>query len=194
MRTKKPRWTDKHMYPGYIGIDMSILNPGICYNVGDQPPVCRSWTTPSAKLYKHRIERFDHIADQLIEVISPALLHVNTFVLIEDYAFSQGGKTFEIAECCGILKWKLIYRTGLPSSRLLLCSTTHLKMFVCEKGNAKKELVLKDCLKRWSFDTDNNNEADAYVLWKLLRGICGVEKYNAYQTDIIGRVKEYNGR
>jgi crossover junction endodeoxyribonuclease RuvC len=40
----------------------------------------------------------------------------------------------------------------------------NLKKFVTGKGNCAKELIIKEVYKRWGFDTDNNNIADAYGL------------------------------
>lgn len=185
-RTTKPT-------AAYIGIDMSITHPGVCVSV-NRRTTCEAFNTPGPHKFPHRIIRFDHIADLVIERISHGLRTPNVFIMIEDYAFGAGGKTFEIAECCGILKWKLIHRVHVPPKRLLLVSTNHLKMFACGVGNAAKDVVIKECFKRWDFDTNDNDEADAFVLCQIAKGLAGVKEMTltAYQKDILGRIREYN--
>ena len=45
-----------------------------------------------------------------------------------------------------------------------IVSPGDLKKFVTGKGNAKKELMLKNVFKKWGADFDDNNLADAYSL------------------------------
>jgi|GEM_PF-1369911 len=44
---------------------------------------------------------------------------------------------------------------------------TSLKKFALGKGTGDKNLILKEVYKKWGFDTDNDNLADAYVLAKI---------------------------
>lgn len=44
-----------------------------------------------------------------------------------------------------------------------------VKKFVTGKGNAKKELIIKEVYKRYGFDTDINDIADAYAIARYLR-------------------------
>ena len=51
-----------------------------------------------------------------------------------------------------------------------------IKKFVTGKGNAKKELMLKEIYKRWGFETDNHNVADAYAIAQMVKADCGTEE------------------
>ena len=44
-----------------------------------------------------------------------------------------------------------------------------VKKFITGKANTKKELVLKEVFKRYAFDTDINDVADAYAIARYLR-------------------------
>lgn len=194
MRTKKPTAHPKG-FQVFVGIDMSITSPGVCWSYarGTGKEYCGSWNTPVSYKRFHRIERFNHIADDVKKMFYfPNSDPRKLLAVIEDYAFAAGGRTFEIAECCGILKWKMIYEMNIPPQNIILCSTTHLKMFACQKGNAPKDAVLKEVFKRWGFDTNDNNKADAYVLWRIARALAGEDRLTEYQKDIVGRIRKYN--
>jgi len=55
---------------------------------------------------------------------------------------------------------------------------TTIKKFVTGKGNAKKDTIIKEIYKRWGFDTDNNNTADAYAIAQWLKAKCEAEDGN----------------
>ncbi len=46
-----------------------------------------------------------------------------------------------------------------------------IKKFVTGKGNAKKELMMKEVYKRWGFETDSHDIADAYAIARLVEAI-----------------------
>lgn len=43
-----------------------------------------------------------------------------------------------------------------------------IKKFTTGKGNAKKELMMKEVYKRWGFETDSHDVADAYAIARLV--------------------------
>ena len=190
MRTKQ-----KNTSMFFVGLDMSLLRPGLCMDHPRDGHYCTSYNNPDKDRYTHRIARFNGIVKILLHKMKPALrVPGRTIILMEDYAFGASGKTFEIAECCGILKWRLFYEAGIRPENFLLCSNTHLKMFACNKGNAAKELIIKECYKKWGFDTNDNNEADAFVLWKIAQALRDGKHITAYQADVLDRIKKYNAK
>lgn len=44
-----------------------------------------------------------------------------------------------------------------------------IKKFITGKGNAKKELILKEVYKKYKFDTTDNNIADAFAIAKYIQ-------------------------
>jgi len=80
------------------------------------------------------LDRFDMISDWAIDVLKQNDV---TTVMLEDYSFGSTGRTFQIGENTGLLKYKIksskiTYETVPP---------TVLKKFATGKGNAKKELL-----------------------------------------------------
>ena len=55
----------------------------------------------------------------------------------------------------------------------VLCPPSTLKKFACGKGNAEKNLVLREVYRRFGADVDNDNEADAVALCYLGRALIG---------------------
>lgn len=193
MRKLKP----KNKY-NFIAVDYGITRPGLCFTDKTKPEGfnCISYNTPKKESYDHRILRFHDCGDTLINEIPYTITNTKTIIMIEDYAAGAKGKTNEIAECTGILKYKLLVEYEIKPSQLWLCNISHLKMFVCGKGNAKKELVLKEVWKRWNFDTNSNDEADAFTMWKILKALYheADEPITKYQKDILSRIRKHNKR
>lgn len=179
----------------FIAIDYSITKPGLCFTDKTKPEgfTCLSYSTPKKENYEHEILRFADYVDILINKIPYTITNPKTIIIIEDYAFGGRGKTNAIAECTGILKYSLFIEYKVNPKQLFFCSVPHLKMFVSGKGNAKKEMIIKDVYKHWNFDSEDNNQADAFVMWKILQALyCENETITKYQKDIIKRIKLYN--
>jgi Holliday junction resolvasome RuvABC endonuclease subunit len=180
----------------FIAIDYGISSPGLCFTDRTKPEgfTCISYKTPKKESYEHRILRFEDYANILINEIPYTITNSKVILMIEDYAAGSMGRTNDIAEATGILKYKLLVEYGIAPKRLQLCAIPHLKMFVCGKGNAKKELVLKEVYKRWGFDTNSNDQADAFVMWKILTTLYheNNDLLTKYQKDIISRIRKYN--
>jgi len=90
------------------------------------------------KEYKNPIERFYNISQWVLNIIDEYVGLYNLEVYIEGYSFgSKGQAIFQIAENCGILKYRLMdrkidYETIVP---------TQIKKFASGKGNADKQLM-----------------------------------------------------
>lgn len=83
-------------------------------------------------------------------------------VTIESYAM-HGTQIVQAVELGTIIRF-FMSRTGIS---YLDVPPTSLKKFVTGKGNAKKDLVIKEVFKRFDYDTDTDDLADAYGLAAL---------------------------
>ena len=92
-------------------------------------------------------------------------------VVLEGYSFgSKGRALFDIAELGGIIRMTLLdheypYVEVPPSS---------LKKFATGKGNAPKDLMLVEAVKRLGYTGSDHNEADALFLWHLAANAYGL--------------------
>ena len=175
-----------------VGIDYSLNSPAICI-AGDNFDFnkCSFHFLTSKKKhigkfgknifgyeikdYKNPIERFTNISTWALDIIHK---HKNDTakVFIEGYSFgSKGQAVFQIAENCGILKYRLqmspsiLYDTIVPSV---------VKKYASGKGNADKQLMYdsfkdhtkQDLLKMFDMGKLNNpvtDIIDSYYIAKI---------------------------
>ena len=175
-----------------VGIDYSLNSPAICI-AGDNFDFnkCSFHFLTSKKKhigkfgknifgyeikdYKTPIERFTNISTWALDIIHK---HKNDTakVFIEGYSFgSKGQAVFQIAENCGILKYRLqmsptiLYDTVVPSV---------VKKYASSKGNADKQLMYdsfkehtkQDLLKMFDMGKLNNpvtDIIDSYYIAKV---------------------------
>lgn len=156
----------------YIGLDLSITGTG--YSVITDKGVRIASGSLKTKPGELDVIRFARIAESLFEATRP---EPDDLILIEDYAFSAKGQITRLAELCGVIKDRIYFQKGCS---FLIAAPQHLKMFCTGKGNAKKELMMKEAFKKWGLDSLDNNEVDAFVLSKLLYAACDAS--GAYRT------------
>lgn len=145
-----------------IGIDPSLNSLGICLPDGEGSPItCR------IRSQGHKgLARLDHIRRELVEIYEKVLSEHGKVSLIayEDYSFnSKGRSTFSSGELGGLLKWTL-WRECIP---LLMVPPTSVKLFATGKGNAEKGQVIERVADLWGYEAPNDDEADAYVLYRM---------------------------
>ena len=170
-----------------IGIDYSLTSPAICVNINGDDILMFYYLTNKKKYigqmsediigYEHKewtdpIQRFKYISDFALDIISPL---ISPQIFIEGYSFgSKGQGLFQIAENCGILKYRLqeqnlSYQTVVPSV---------VKKGATGKGNADKDMMYEAFVKETNidlkkvFDTDKvgnpiSDIADSYFIQKV---------------------------
>ena len=167
-----------------IGIDYSLTSPAVCVNDGKLKfyylTTKKKWLGKQSKDiigYEHKewtdpIERFTYISDFVFDILFTTN---NPKIFIEGYSFgSKGQGLFQIAENCGILKYRLLekgygYNTIVPSV---------VKKGATGKGNADKDMMYEAFVKETKidlkkiFDTEKvgnpiSDIADSYFIQKV---------------------------
>ena len=148
----------------FIGIDVSIAHTG--YVVLDEAgEILKRGVLHSPASYPDIIRFTKNAEDLMLRMGLPSVKKV--YVLMEEYAFSATGQMTRIAEFGGLVKYHFI-RAGVQWWNFWVCAPGTLKVFATGKGNTDKSLIIKEVFKRFRFDTVDDNEADAFVLAKLL--------------------------
>ncbi|QOI69153.1 putative RuvC [Pelagibacter phage Mosig EXVC030M] len=174
-----------------VGIDYSLTSPAICINIDNADVLMFYYLTNKKKYigkmsediigYEHKeydtpIRRFTYISDFIFDHISGL---INPIIFIEGYSFgSKGQGIFQIAENCGILKYRLQeaeipYETVVPSV---------VKKGATGKGNADKDMMYESFNKETNidlkkvFDTEKvgnplSDIADSYFIQKVGYGL-----------------------
>ena len=167
-----------------IGIDYSLTSPAVCVNDGKLKfyylTTKKKWIGKQRKDiigYEHKewtdpIQRFTYISDFVFDILFTTN---NPKIFIEGYSFgSKGQGLFQIAENCGILKYRLLeknygYNTVVPSV---------VKKGATGKGNADKDMMYEAFVKETNidlkqiFDTEKvgnpiSDIADSYFIQKV---------------------------
>jgi len=184
--TKKLKNDTKTIWKTKIGIDYSLTSPAVCVNDGDLNFYYltnkKKWIGKQSDNiigYEHKewndpIERFTYISDFVMDLLSDYKQN-QPIIFIEGYSFgSKGRGVFQIAENCGILKYRLLeeeygYHTVVPSV---------VKKGATGKGNADKDMMYEAFVKETNidlkklFDTDKvgnpiSDIVDSYYIQKV---------------------------
>jgi len=150
-----------------IGIDYSLTSPAVCINIGGDLMFYyltnkKKWIGKQSENiigYEHEewtdpIKRFKNISSFVFQVIEKHISHKIGYrsidnIFIEGYSFvSKGRGVFQIAENCGILKYRLMemnleYETVVPSV---------VKKGATGKGNADKDKMYEAFVKETKID------------------------------------------
>lgn len=137
----------------FAGVDYSLSSPAICVHEGEE------WSYDNCTFYyyvkrdkllngdkgRYRASMYpdswksDQERYDLIGTWSQEKCYECDFVGIEGYAFGAVGRVFQIAENCGLFKYKL-YEKGIPFN---VYAPTEIKKFGSGKGNANKDLMIE---------------------------------------------------
>ena len=168
-----------------VGIDYSLTSPAVCVNDGGTLNFYyltnkKKWIGKQSdniigyehKEWKDPIERFGYISDFVFNILAPL---GTPKIFIEGYSYgSKGQGLFQIAENCGILKYRILEK-GLTYEAVV---PSVVKKGATGKGNADKDMMLNEFIKQTKidlkkiFDTDKatnplSDIADSYFIQKI---------------------------
>lgn len=102
-------------------------------------------------------ERLDKLGNAFIGFIDQYKTDV---LAIENYAFGSKFGREKAGELGGHLRW-LLWQRGMNP---LFVPPTALKSFVCDKGNAEKNMMMMHAFRRWGFEAPDDDTCDAFCL------------------------------
>ncbi|MEQ8636874.1 crossover junction endodeoxyribonuclease RuvC [Gimesia maris] len=171
-----------------LGIDPSLTNTGLCCG-GSEYPIVETWSVnyeiPKGDKISDiipRVNRLNYLQRELDEVIQRT---TPDLIVIEGYGH-ESKRMATTAEWGGLLRWTILNHT----EDVIEVAPTLLKKFVLGKGTGNKDQVLLQVYKRWGVESDNSDEADAYVLYRIglcYAGIC--EPETKPQREVIEKLK-----
>jgi len=139
-----------------LALDLSLRSSGYAYGAAFGllvPP----------KTADRGMTRLAWIRGQVLNLCEIARADV---VLVEGYSFaSHASHAHELGELGGAIRIAL-YDAGIPVCEI---PPANLKMFITGKGNAKKDLVLVEVVRRLGYAGSSTDEADALVMLAMGR-------------------------
>ena len=143
----------------FVGIDPSLVGTGVVMvdeggEIVEQKLISTSSDTPTEQRLLDILKNLSFIKTV------PRLAKV----YMEDLAyFSKSSRLFELAGLHFLIR-TYFFETNV---QIKIIPPKSLKKFVTNNGNAKKNLMLLKCYKRWGKSFDDDNICDAYCLARL---------------------------
>ena len=108
-------------------------------------------------------------------------------MIIEGFAFSMKGRAVYQLAGLQYLVRHLLFKKTIPFK---LVTPNQAKKFLTGKHNCDKNLVLKEVLKRYQLDLDDDNIADAVNMNKIGQAILGLmELDNQAQREVVAELR-----
>ncbi len=152
-----------------MGLDISTK---VGLSVGDFSLPVKDALVYSAKLEEPDLKRWDRtaaLAERLLRVVE---LWKPDLVMIEDYAFAFKGAGIPLVEVGGCLRYFLWQENMKVLDGV---APTTLKKFATGRGDVPKDIMIKEIYKRFGFDTDDNDIADAAWLVYFGAAVEGID-------------------
>lgn len=189
MTTLKPDTPHFPNYTAFVGLDLSLNGTGIAA-VNRQGSLILNQTLKPSKLTskikgpEFRVARLIEIRNRLDAIILNIILKNssnNLLFAVEGYTYATANSAHVMGELGGVV------RTMLYEHRFdyIEVSPSHVKKYATGAGNAKKEQVIAHVLKRWGLLFSTSDEADAYVLARMVRDWMSVKSDTAEQGALI---------
>lgn len=172
----------------YIGIDPSLTGYGIVALFADGQHLDKLVTTKADQdVYAYRLK---HIQETVTEALRAVAEHYTVkAICVERPAYNASGAfTGGLVHAVTALALLDVF-DGTTLVKPDLIATTTLKKFVTGNGAAKgKGLMTKHVYKKWGYDTDDDNLADAYGLARLAAAVTFGTSELSYERDCIATV------
>lgn len=147
-----------------VGLDLSLTSSGVAPSDGS---TYRIKTNAKQTLP----DRLRTIADRVCFEISN-----NTLTLIEEVPSHAAFSITALAKVHGAV----LYKIG--NSPMLYATPPVLKKYATGKGNANKDAVLAEAIRRFNFQGTSNDEADAFILMNMGMDLLGTPLVAVPQT------------
>lgn len=161
-----------------LGLDLSLNHTGWCtFTVGEAGSLAYG-VLDLEKSPLNEIQKMDFVLEWLKPMFQPGLL-----VMIENFAFcARGRAVLQLAGLQYLVRHHL-FKSGIPFQ---LITPNQAKKFLTGKHHCDKSVVLKEVLKRYRIDVDDDNIADAINFNKIGQAFLGlVELDNQAQREVV---------
>jgi Holliday junction resolvasome RuvABC endonuclease subunit len=197
MRTRARAYPATPATPWVTGLDISLTAPGVCAATGDPRGKVGDGLFAEATMFRagetlRGPERLSVVSGAIWAwVLARGRGRPGDLYVTEGYAFSAS-HAHSMGEIGGCIR-RVIWESG---GNLLVVPPSTLKKFLTGKGAGDKNIVMKHVWRRWGFDSDDDNECDAFGCAMLgLYDEAGPQYWSAIDRDILTKkVIRFAGR
>ena len=153
-----------------VGLDLSFTGTGIVV-LYDGRIVHKAIIKSNAKKGNTLERLLDIVLEIKTKMTTVQVMHKDVIDLVCIEGASYGSRKtsylFDAGRLMGIMEVSLLE----GSYKYVVVPPTMLKKFATGKGNAAKDIVIKEVYKVWNQDFDDNNICDAFVLAKIAQAV-----------------------
>ncbi len=163
-----------------LGLDLSLTATGCAC------PTCGTGVIAS----KPQTDRIQRLADIAKEIMGHAVVHPDRVdvAVIEGYAFGSArgsSQMHSLGELGGIVRMAL-WEQNIP---IVEVPPATLKKWTTDKGNAPKDAMLAAAIRKFGFEGEDNNEADAFLLAAIGRQVFDHGEMPIYQRTALAKLQ-----
>jgi len=164
------------------GIDPSLTGFAVCVGDGQDDAVARFSSSKLGEGVVPRMKRIDMLVGDAMKLLDEWRPDA---VFIEAYSFGSKFNREVMAEVGAIARWHLVDFTD----KVFEVAPTTLKKFTTGSGKGQKDQMAAHVVKRWKRMFSNNDEVDAFALYRLGLVAAGiVEPDNLHQEGACSTV------
>lgn len=123
------------------------------------------------KVYKSNLDRANKMSFLVMENLNLPQYKRPGLVVLEGYGYSNTNTLVTLAEIGTAIRLSLL-RNNI---RMVDVPPTSLKKFITGKGTSQKDSIMLEIYKRWGFESETNNIADAFGLAMVGVALTGVD-------------------
>lgn len=171
-----------------LALDLSLNSTGwATCDLRNDAAVWGALVNPPEGKAGHRegLPRLHWIAEEITKLLGGTPLS-KVYVVIENFSFGSANKAAEIGMLHGVVRY-MLFRAGVAN---VMIAPTQMKKWVVGKGVAEKSLILKYIEKRYGYDCDQEDAADALGLMTLARALLGHHPGTlvAFQKEVLAQI------
>lgn len=178
-----------------VGVDLSLTStgivavcgPGADYKPKTGPQVLRQLRVVTKELRGYpRLDVVSNALQQTHEWLCARALRPRVYVF-EGPVFGSHSAS-PLGQLHGVVKMDLLRRPDVDSFAVFDIPATTLKKFVTGSGKGEKNVMMKKIQMRWGFDSDFDDECDAYACSMVGLCLCGPSE-SVLRKSIEGKVE-----
>ena len=174
-----------------MGLDPSFNNFGVVVLDADDGKIVARKTIEVSDPGAMPAHRKTIARAELLRDVVASYIHAHRVAAagIEDFSYlARSSSVYMLGQLQGIVRATLEHAFG---ERWIAIAPTQHKKFATGKGNAAKDIYLKEVYKRWDLDFDTSHEAEAFVIAQIARYnfYGGAEALPKWQREILQKIK-----